>query len=163
MAIQLCGSLTGLLFCIIAFMCATNLSMFAPLLTIAFLGVFLTSSPLCKPPFLALPVFHLFHPCIVSPHQTLYIRLLAHSSHELPHTFAVRAKTVIQPAWLLGCCHLGQAHSWDVCADAVSMWAIPIPQRPAGQAMQIITMHLFGDVPWPPIIGAIQGKPKLTV
>ena len=46
---------------------------------------------------------------------------------------------------------------WGIGADAVSMWSIPIPQRPAGQAMQIITMHLFGDVPTPPIIGAIQG------
>jgi hypothetical protein len=44
------------------------------------------------------------------------------------------------------------------------MWAVPIPQRPAGQAMQVITMHLFGDVPSPPITGAIQGtrKPSLV-
>ena len=45
------------------------------------------------------------------------------------------------------------------CADAVSMWAVPIPSRPAAQAMQVITMHALGDVPSPPIVGAIQGAP----
>ena len=48
MAIQLAGSATAMVFCIVACMCASNLSVFAPLLTIAFLGIFLTSSPLCE-------------------------------------------------------------------------------------------------------------------
>ncbi len=68
-----------------------------------------------------------------------------------------------------GCPASEQVSDWVVCgacvrADAVSMWAVPIPQRPAGQAMQVITMHLFGDVPSPPITGAIQGtrKPSLV-
>ncbi|KAK9823059.1 hypothetical protein WJX81_005352 [Elliptochloris bilobata] len=39
---------------------------------------------------------------------------------------------------------------------AVSMWAVPIPNRPAAQAMQVITMHALGDVPSPPVVGAIQ-------
>ena len=49
MAIQLAGSLAAMLFCIVACMCAVDLNAFAPLLTIAFLGIFLTSSPLCEP------------------------------------------------------------------------------------------------------------------
>ncbi|KAK9811544.1 hypothetical protein WJX72_005678 [[Myrmecia] bisecta] len=40
---------------------------------------------------------------------------------------------------------------------AISMWSIPPPQRPASQAIMIVTMHLFGDVPSPPVVGAIQG------
>ena len=36
---------------------------------------------------------------------------------------------------------------------------MPIPNRPAAQAMQVITMHALGDVPSPPIVGAIQGAP----
>ncbi|KAK9817907.1 hypothetical protein WJX72_004115 [[Myrmecia] bisecta] len=42
-------------------------------------------------------------------------------------------------------------------AYAISMWSIPPPQRPASQAIMIVTMHLFGDVPSPPVVGAIQG------
>ena len=42
-------------------------------------------------------------------------------------------------------------------AAAVSMWAVPLAVRPASQAVQVITMHAFGDVPSPPIIGRIQG------
>eukprot|EP00884_Botryococcus_braunii_P023063 jgi/Botrbrau1/9440/Bobra.0252s0063.1 len=40
---------------------------------------------------------------------------------------------------------------------AVCMWSIPQEQRPTGQAMLIITMHLFGDIPSPPAAGALQG------
>lgn len=43
------------------------------------------------------------------------------------------------------------------------MWSVPVPQRPFGQAFQVITMHLFGDVPSPPIIGAIQGIVSLLL
>lgn len=41
--------------------------------------------------------------------------------------------------------------------DAVGMWSIPLPQRPAGQAYLVVAMHLLGDVPSPPIVGALQG------
>lgn len=41
-------------------------------------------------------------------------------------------------------------------ADAVAMWTVPVPLRPAGQAFQVICMHMFGDVPLPPVIGVIQ-------
>ncbi len=41
----------------------------------------------------------------------------------------------------------------------MSMWTVPIPNRPAAQAMQVILMHALGDVPSPPIVGAIQGVP----
>lgn len=37
------------------------------------------------------------------------------------------------------------------------MWTVPVPLRPAGQAFQVICMHMFGDVPLPPVIGVIQG------
>jgi len=40
---------------------------------------------------------------------------------------------------------------------AVGMWSIPLPQRPAGQAYLVVAMHLLGDVPSPPIVGALQG------
>ena len=53
--------------------------------------------------------------------------------------------------------HAGNACACNMRADAVSMWSVPIPQRPAGQALQVIAMHLMGDVPSPPITGAIQG------
>ena len=52
-------------------------------------------------------------------------------------------------------CHLVPTGMF--CADAVSMWTVPIPLRPAGQAFQVICMHAFGDVPLPPMIGVIQG------
>ena len=42
-------------------------------------------------------------------------------------------------------------------ADAVGMWSIPLPQRPAGQAYLVVAMHLLGDVPSPPLVGALQG------
>ena len=44
---------------------------------------------------------------------------------------------------------------WAV--DAVGMWSIPLPQRPAGQAYLVVAMHLLGDVPSPPLVGALQG------
>ncbi|KAK9843162.1 hypothetical protein WJX74_007798 [Apatococcus lobatus] len=40
---------------------------------------------------------------------------------------------------------------------AVSMWAVPAEQRPSSQALLVITMHLCGDVPAPPLVGALQG------
>ena len=46
-------------------------------------------------------------------------------------------------------------------ADAVSMWAVPAEQRPSSQALLVITMHLCGDVPAPPLVGALQGTPSL--
>ncbi len=45
-----------------------------------------------------------------------------------------------------------------MCADAVSMWAVPPEQRPSSQALLVITMHLCGDVPAPPLVGALQGE-----
>lgn len=42
-------------------------------------------------------------------------------------------------------------------ADAVGMWSIPLPQRPAGQAYIVVIMHVLGDVPSPPFVGAMQG------
>ena len=44
------------------------------------------------------------------------------------------------------------------CADAVGMWSIPLAQRPAGQAYLVVIMHALGDVPSPPVVGAIQGE-----
>ena len=37
------------------------------------------------------------------------------------------------------------------------MWSIPAPQRPIGQAYLVVAMHALGDVPSPPIVGALQG------
>ena len=50
-----------------------------------------------------------------------------------------------------------------MCKDAVGMWSIPAAQRPAGQAMLVVTMHLLGDVPSPPLVGAIQGAQDLQI
>ncbi|CAL8460810.1 g341 [Coccomyxa elongata] len=88
MTIQFCASIVALVFCMLAFLTSPPLPVFAPLLSIGLLGIFVTTAPLY----------------------------------------------------------------------AVSMWSVPVPQRPFGQAFQVITMHLFGDVPSPPIIGAIQGR-----
>ena len=38
------------------------------------------------------------------------------------------------------------------------MWSIPLAQRPAGQAYLVVIMHALGDVPSPPVVGAIQGE-----
>ena len=40
------------------------------------------------------------------------------------------------------------------------MWAVPPEQRPSSQALLVITMHLCGDVPAPPLVGALQGTAR---
>ena len=45
-----------------------------------------------------------------------------------------------------------------VVTDAVGMWSVPLEQRPAGQALLVVTMHLLGDVVSPPVMGLIQGE-----
>ena len=60
-------------------------------------------------------------------------------------------------AELQECKQVSAVRDWRSCADAVAMWTVPVPLRPAGQAFQVICMHAFGDVPLPPIIGVIQG------
>eukprot|EP00884_Botryococcus_braunii_P005783 jgi/Botrbrau1/15205/Bobra.0149s0064.1 len=39
---------------------------------------------------------------------------------------------------------------------AISMWSIPKQQRPASQAVRVISHHLFGDIPAPALIGLAQ-------
>lgn len=43
------------------------------------------------------------------------------------------------------------------------MWSIPPPQRPIGQAYLVVAMHALGDVPSPPIVGALQGRITLDL
>ena len=47
---------------------------------------------------------------------------------------------------------------------ALGMWCVPPTLRPLGASLMTVCIHLFGDVPSPPITGAIQshladGKP----
>lgn len=128
MTIQLFASIVALVFSLLAFLTSPSLPIFAPLLTIGLLGIFVTTAPLCTLIYpLCMPSFDLGSSLLL----TNQISLLE---------FAILPRL---PLW------------WH--ADAVSMWTVPVPMRPVGQAFQIIIMHLFGDVPSPPIIGAIQG------
>ena len=56
------------------------------------------------------------------------------------------------------CSMTPRQQTWNVVADAVGMWSIPAQQRPLGQAYLVVAMHALGDVPSPPIVGALQGK-----
>eukprot|EP01025_Chloroclados_australasicus_P029842 TRINITY_DN29826_c0_g1_i1.p1 TRINITY_DN29826_c0_g1~~TRINITY_DN29826_c0_g1_i1.p1 ORF type:complete len:512 (+),score=48.85 TRINITY_DN29826_c0_g1_i1:188-1723(+) len=40
---------------------------------------------------------------------------------------------------------------------AVQLWSVPVVLRPLGAAVSTVCIHVFGDVPSPPIIGAVQG------
>ena len=39
---------------------------------------------------------------------------------------------------------------------ALGMWSVPPQLRPLGISLMTVTIHLFGDVPSPPILGLIQ-------
>ena len=151
--IQIVACAVALVSAVCAFMLTQNLAGFVPVFTLALIGLFVTSAPLCA---------HLRLRCSDGGCNA-WIRLFMQ---------AMADKTSL--AWLCSVPHLNwpwhQREQQSVtpqnkfkeqfnCADAVSMWAVPIPNRPAAQAMQVITMHALGDVPSPPIVGAIQGAP----
>lgn len=37
------------------------------------------------------------------------------------------------------------------------MWAVPTALRPFAMSMSVVAIHVFGDVPSPPLLGALQG------
>ncbi len=47
-----------------------------------------------------------------------------------------------------------------MCAQApvaaIGMWCVPSALRPLGVALMTICIHLFGDVPSPPLLGLLQ-------
>ena len=43
-------------------------------------------------------------------------------------------------------------------SNAVAMWSVPQGLRPLAMSMSVVAMHVFGDVPTPPLIGILQGK-----
>jgi len=43
-------------------------------------------------------------------------------------------------------------------ASAVMLWSVPKRLRPFSMSLTTITIHVLGDVPSPPILGAIQGR-----
>jgi len=133
----------------LAFTLTSNLAGFIPVFSLALLGLFVTSAPLCARPPRALLL------------PALFLLPYAGAAAWRAWPGAWRARSVVPHV-----CRSRARRSHGLCdggrcmrADAVSMWAVPIPQRPAAQAMQIILMHVLGDVPSPPIVGAVQGAP----
>eukprot|EP01025_Chloroclados_australasicus_P016223 TRINITY_DN1804_c0_g3_i2.p1 TRINITY_DN1804_c0_g3~~TRINITY_DN1804_c0_g3_i2.p1 ORF type:complete len:470 (-),score=39.07 TRINITY_DN1804_c0_g3_i2:921-2330(-) len=53
---------------------------------------------------------------------------------------------------------LGEIGLFSVIAPitAISLWSVPVILRPLGQSVMTVFLHVFGDVPSPPIIGAVQ-------
>lgn len=41
---------------------------------------------------------------------------------------------------------------------AISMWSVPSGLRPLAMSLMTIAIHLFGDVPSPPLLGWLQGQ-----
>ena len=37
------------------------------------------------------------------------------------------------------------------------MWSVPTALRPFAMSISVVVMHLCGDVPSPPLLGALQG------
>jgi len=139
----------ALLASMLAFTLTSNLAGFIPVFSLALLGLFVTSAPLCARPPRALLL------------PALFLLPYAGAAAWRAWPGAWRARSVVPHV-----CRSRARRSHGLCdggrcmrADAVSMWAVPIPQRPAAQAMQIILMHVLGDVPSPPIVGAVQGAP----
>ncbi|PRW32913.1 putative sphingolipid transporter spinster-like protein 2 [Chlorella sorokiniana] len=42
-------------------------------------------------------------------------------------------------------------------SNAVCMWGVPPALRPFAVSMSVVAIHVFGDVPSPPLLGALQG------
>jgi hypothetical protein len=40
--------------------------------------------------------------------------------------------------------------------NAITLWSVPPNQRPFACAMGTVAIHLFGDVPSPPLLGKLQ-------
>lgn len=40
--------------------------------------------------------------------------------------------------------------------NAVSLWSVPTAVRPLAMSLGIVAVHVLGDVPSPPIVGAVQ-------
>ncbi|KAL4448931.1 hypothetical protein ABPG77_007648 [Micractinium sp. CCAP 211/92] len=41
--------------------------------------------------------------------------------------------------------------------NAVCMWSVPTQLRPFAMSMSVVAIHVLGDVPSPPLLGALQG------
>ncbi len=46
--------------------------------------------------------------------------------------------------------------SINACVSAAIMWSVPLRLRGLAMSMTTITMHVFGDVPAPPLVGRLQ-------
>lgn len=42
-------------------------------------------------------------------------------------------------------------------SNAVCMWGVPPALRPFAVSMSVVAIHVLGDVPSPPLLGALQG------
>jgi len=38
------------------------------------------------------------------------------------------------------------------------MWSVPTGLRPFAMSMSVVAIHVLGDVPSPPLLGALQGR-----
>lgn len=38
------------------------------------------------------------------------------------------------------------------------MWSVPSQLRPFAMSMSVVAIHVLGDVPSPPLLGALQGR-----
>lgn len=43
-------------------------------------------------------------------------------------------------------------------SNAVCMWGVPTGLRPFAMSMSVVAIHVLGDVPSPPLLGALQGR-----
>ena len=43
-------------------------------------------------------------------------------------------------------------------SNAVCMWSVPTGLRPFAMSMSVVAIHVLGDVPSPPLLGALQGR-----
>ena len=55
---------------------------------------------------------------------------------------------------------LGQCAMFATMApgNAVALWAVPSGLRPLAMSMSVVAMHIFGDVPTPPLLGLLESK-----
>jgi len=70
------------------------------------------------------------------------------------------ASFLLAPSFPIFCIMFGMAQaalfSTAAPSNAVAMWSVPSGLRPLAMSMSVVAMHVFGDVPSPPLMGLVQ-------
>jgi len=72
--------------------------------------------------------------------------------------FLAAAFTVTHLGTMLSCFFFGELFIFSTGApvNAAAMWSVPQGLRPFSMALSVVAIHLFGDVPSPPLLGLLE-------